>query len=256
MRHQHVPVLERVRGLFGEILEEKRLRDAEVSVRVVPLTPEEAIGRPARPDFPIVLGKERVIEASVLGARGQAFTDSPAEFEGTLQEVLRFGLKTSQERAVFIASLNAALRHLGLVQGTVHCKDEDPERCAVEIADVLSRGFGEVPVGLIGLNPAIAQRLVERFGVANVRITDLDPDNVGGRRFGVEIWDGSRRTEELVDASPVVVFPGTTLVNGTFDGIWELIQTRARRYLVYGMTAAGVCQLMGIERVCPCGRDN
>jgi hypothetical protein len=51
------------------------------------------------------------------------------------------------------------------------------------------------------------------------------------------------------------VFTGTTLVNGTFDDIWRLIGARGKAYLVYGMTAAGVCRLLGVDRICPCGRD-
>jgi uncharacterized protein (DUF4213/DUF364 family) len=157
---------------------------------------------------------------------------------------------------VFVASLNAVLNHLGMVKGAVHCKDDEPERCAVEIADTIARRFGRGTVGLIGLNPAIAERLVERFGVAGVRITDLDRDNVGSRKFGVEIWDGNDRTEELIGVSDVVLLTGTTLVNGTFDHILELIATHDKRYVVYGMTAAGVCGLTGIDRICPCGRDS
>ncbi len=256
MSKQRVPILKRARMVFAEIVENEHLAESEVSVRVIPLTAEEAIGRPWRQDFPIIIGKERVIEARFHGTKGQAYTDSPQEFEGTLEDVLNLALVTNQSRAVLIASLNAVLNHLGMVEATVHCKDEDPERCALEIAETVSRRFGTVSVGLIGLNPAVAERLVDRFGADRVRITDLDPDNVGRERFGVTIWDGNDRTEDLVDASDVVVFTGTTLVNASFDGIWELIRTRMKHYLVYGMTAAGICRLMNIDRICPCGRNS
>ena len=249
------PILERVKLQFAEILEREHLSETEVAVRVVPLTPEEAIGRPERRDFPIIVGKERVIEAILLGTRGQAVTDSPEEYTGTLSEIVELDLSANQKRAVFIAALNATLAHLGLVGGTVHCKDEDPERCAVEIAATISERFGDVTVGLIGLNPAIAERLVGEFGPSNVRITDLARDNVGKRKFGVEVWDGSDRTADLVAASDVVVLTGTTLVNATFDGIWHQVQALGKRYLVYGITAAGVCHLLDMERICPCGTD-
>ena len=248
-------ILERAKNKFEQILEKEHLDDIEVVVRVAPLTPEEAIGRPLRRDFPIIIGKERVIEADLLGTKGQAFTDSPEEYKGTLREIVSLDLSTNQERALFIASLNAALSHLGLIEATVHCKDEDPERCALEIAGTVAARCGEVSVGLIGLNPAIAERLVDRFGAGQVCITDLCADNIGGRKFGVEIWDGTNSTEDLIDTSDVVVVTGTTLVNATFDRIWELIQARGKRYLVYGITAAGVCHLTGIDRICPCGRN-
>ena len=78
-------ILERVREKFEQIVEKEYLDDIEVAVRVVPLTPEEAIGKPQRRDFPIIVGKERVIEANILGTKGQAFTDSPQEYNGTLR---------------------------------------------------------------------------------------------------------------------------------------------------------------------------
>ncbi len=248
-------ILERAKNSFGTILENERIGNVDVSVRVVPLTPEEAIGDPKRRDFPIVIGKERVIEADVLGTKGQAFTDSPQMYEGTLQGIANLELISNQERAVFIAALNATLSHLGLITGTVHCKDDDPESCALEIAETVAGRWGDVTVGLIGLNPAIAERLVEKFGPERVRLTDLCRDNVGKKKFGVEVWDGVTRTTDLVRHSDVVVFTGTTLVNATFDSIWESIRTLGKHYLVFGITAAGVCHLLGFDRICPCGRD-
>jgi hypothetical protein len=141
------------------------------------------------------------------------------------------------------------------VGATVHCRDDDPEKCAREIADLLRARYGEVEVGLIGLNPAIAERLVDEFGKGRVRISDLNADNIGETRFGVEIWNGEERTEDLIDNSRVVLVTGTTVVNGTFDGIWNRIRARRKDCLLYGVTVAGVSELMGMERVCPCGRD-
>lgn len=70
--------LARRHGLSGEPLE-------VVSARA--LTPEEAIGTPERSDFPILKGKESMMEARFRGNRGQAFTSMPGDFRGTLEEV-------------------------------------------------------------------------------------------------------------------------------------------------------------------------
>jgi len=249
------PILARIRPQFAELSARGNLLAADVMVLGKPLTPEEAIGSPGRRDFPIIVGKERVLEASVLGSRGQAFTDSPREFEGTVQQVLDLELDTNQNRAIYIATLNAVLRHLQLATGTVHCKDEEPEQCAREIAAHLFDKHGKVDVGLIGLNPAIAERLVEAFGDAHMRITDLFEDNIGQQRFGVTVWDGATRTEDLVIASDLLVITGTTLVNDTFESILDLIELHEKSYIVYGMTAVGVGYLTGFDRMCPYGRD-
>jgi len=108
---------------------------------------------------------------------------------------------------------------------------------------------------LVGLNPAIAERLVDTFGVDHVRITDLLDDNIEQQRFGVTVWDGNTRTEELVIASDLLVITGTTLVNGTFGSILNLIEIHEKSYIVYGMTAVGVAHLIGFDRICPYGHD-
>ncbi len=241
--------------MFREIVESRNLPGVDVSVLAKPLSPEEAIGSPGRRDFPIIIGKERLVEARVLGSKGHAFTDSPREFNGTLEEVLNLELDSSQNRAIYMATLNAALNHLNMAEATVHCRDDEPDECALTIADFIREEYGRVRVGLIGLNPAIAERLVDAFGTDNVRITDLSGDNIGKQKYGVEIGDGNECTEELIDSSDMVVITGTTLVNGTFDRIWIRVRERDKHCLVYGVTAAGVAELIGFDRICPCGRD-
>jgi hypothetical protein len=247
--------LERARGLFRAIAAEAGLTEADVSVLAKPLTPEEAIGTPGRRDFPILVGRERVVEARVGEGRGHAFTDTAREFVGRLSEVIERPLDDNGGRAVYVAALNATLVHLGRIQGAVHCRDDDPELCGAEIAESVGRRVGEQGVvGLIGFNPAIADHLVGRFGSQRVRITDLNPSNIGERKFGVEVWDGGTRTDDLIDAADLVLFTGSTLVNGSFDAIDERVRSRNKIGLVYGVTAAGVAELLGYERTCPYGR--
>ncbi len=247
-------MLEQTRIKFKEILKKHNLPEENVTILVKELTPEEAIGAPGRRDFPIVKGKERMLEAEVLDARGQAFTDSPGEFEGKLKDVAEMELTTSRNRAVYTATLNAVLNKLGRVHGTVHCKDEEPELCATEIARYILEKYGRVEVGLIGHNPAIAEKLVDTFGPEHVRITDLDPDKIGKHIHGVEIWNGDQSSEELIRSSDVVIITGTTLINGTFDELRRLIEKHQKKYLVFGVTIAGVSALMGLNRICPYGK--
>lgn len=247
--------LECTRAMLREIAGAAGMLEADVSVLARPLTPEEAIGKPGRRDFPILVGRERVVEARVGDGRGHAFTDTAREFLGRLSEVIDLAFENSGARAIYVSALNATLGQVGRVQGAVHCKDDDPERCGTEIADQLRDRLGRHGVvGLIGLNPAIAEHLVEAFGRERVRITDLNPGNIGQEKFGVEVLNGATGTDELIEASDVVLLTGTTLVNGTFDRIWQRIAERGKAGLVFGVTAAGVCALLGFERICPYGR--
>jgi hypothetical protein len=252
--NERIPVLEQTRTRFQEIVEKHGLLGANVEVLAKPLTPEEAIGTPGRRDYPIITGKERILEATFLDSKGHAFTDAAREFTGTVAEVVDLELTSNQNRAIFVATLNALLRHLGLAEKTVHCKDDDPEECGAHIAKHLREKYGEVVVGLIGLNPAIADHLVRVFGTDGVLISDLYRENIGKERFGVEVWDGARRTPDIVNQSDVVLFSGTTLQNATFDDIWNRVQAQGKHGIVFGVTAAGTCALTGIERMCPLGR--
>jgi uncharacterized protein (DUF4213/DUF364 family) len=246
--------LEMAKSQFEKIIRENGLSDSDISVLVKTLSPEEAIGVPGRRDFPIVEGKERVVEADFQGAKAHAFTDAPKEFIGKLKDVIAMPLADSGRRAIFIATMNAVLKHSKIIETTLHCKNEEPEQCAVEIASHICNTLGSKKVGLIGLNPAILEALSRTFGSENIRITDLNRENIGSVKYGVHVWDGITMTEKLVQESDIVLMTGTTLVNGTFERIWSAVRQYDKDYLVYGVTSAGVCSLTGLNRICPYGR--
>jgi len=246
--------IERSRQPFRALIHEQGLAAAEVTVRARPLSSEEAIGEPGRRDFPLLKGKERLVEAVIEEARGHAFTDSPREFTGSVEELLSLPLSDTRDRGLYLAALNAAFRHAGRVKGTVHCRDDDPERCAGQIATEVEATLRWERIGLIGFNPALAEELARRFGVDRLRLTDLDPDNIGAERFGIPIWDGESRAEELIRWADGVLLTGTTFVNGTFDPLWKTIVATRTPAILFGVTAAAMAHLFGFERLCPCAR--
>jgi uncharacterized protein (DUF4213/DUF364 family) len=243
-----------LRERFTQLAQSHDLLDTDVTVLVRTLSPEEAIGKPGRRDFPIVVGKERVIEAEFQGAKAHAFTDTPKEFIGKLREAITPPLLDNGGRAVFVAVMNAVLKHLRIIRSTLHCRDKEPEQCAKEISVHIREKHGAQKVGLIGLNPALLESFSDTFGAEKVKVTDLDEQNIGAVRYGVEVWDGNIMAEPLAENSDLILVTGTTFVNGTFDRIWKAIQLYQKEYLIYGVTAAGICELMGLNRICPYGR--
>jgi len=241
--------LERTRKPFAETVRRWDLSTAAVTVRARPLSPEEAIGNPGRRDYPLLKGRERLIEARIGTARGHAFSDAPREFTGSLRAVLELPLDNTRDRGIYVATLNAVLNHCGEIDRTVHCRDDEPERCAQVIAENLKRRWERV--GLIGLNPAIADELIRCFGPDRMRLTDLDPDNVGARRSGVPVWDGRKEYEKLIRSSDGVMVTGTAFVNGTFDAIWHVLRQYNRPFILYGVTASGIAHLFKFEHLCP-----
>lgn len=244
-------ILNKLRAAFVELVDEHDLRSEAVEITASPLSPEEAIGRTGRKDFPLVSGRERLVQARFRAARGVAFTDMPADYSATLGEVLALDLDDNGKRAFFVASLNAVCRHLFDDLKTAHCKDDAPVRCGRDMAADLLERFGRVRVGVVGLNPAIVEGLAAAFGPENVFVADMDLAKVGTTVAGVRIHNGRSQTGALFEFAEVVLATGTTLANATADGIVARAERRGVPLLFYGVTCAAAAQLLGFERMCP-----
>ncbi|HPU30557.1 MAG TPA: DUF364 domain-containing protein [Syntrophorhabdaceae bacterium] len=210
-----------------------------------PLTPEEAIGRPDRTDFPLLKGKEFMIEATFRDAKGQAFTDMPGNFQGTLQDLLSLELKNNFERALFIAGFNAVMRYFGRVADTIHCKDNEPKACAEKFHTFIMEHFKRPKIAFIGYQPAMIERLSASF---ELRVVDLDKDNISANRFGV-IIEGPESTLDVVDWSDIILATGSTCVNNTIVNFLN-----KKPVIFYGVTIAGFASVYGYKRFCPYGR--
>ena len=244
------PAIENIKGEFRKIVTEHNFGSEPIEVTVGTLTAKEAIGSPSRQDYPLLEGREVMIEAKFKDSFGQAFTDRPNEFKGSVNDVLEMPLDTTDSRAVFDASLNAMMAYLGRVTGVRHCHDEEPEKCAAEMALYLLEKYGRVKVGMIGYQPAILENLVTALGAANVRCTDLNPKNIGTKKLDAEIWDGHTDTERLISWCDIVLATSSTIVNATYDDIKTLADTYGKRLIIFGVTGAGVAALLGLERLC------
>jgi len=234
----------RMKHKFLDLVEENQLGAVPIRVSVRGLTPEEAIGTPEDRDYPLVKGRERLLEAEILGSRGQAFTDTPGNFSGTLKEVALLQLTDNRSRAVFIAALNALMRHLGLIEKTIHCKDASPPLCALDLVKHVQKNFGNPRVAMIGFQPRMAQALDKTFAL---RVMDLDEDNIGQTKSGVLI-EGPDRTRKNIAWCNLALVTGSTVVNGTVD---KLLSSKPT--LFFGVTIAGPAVLLGLNRYCPYG---
>lgn len=231
---------------FKNIVNDNGFLDDEVKVKGKALKPEEAIGNTERKDFPIIKGKEKLLEADFRGAKGQAFTDMPYSFEGTLKHIVEMPLKTNFDTAVYIATLNAVCRYLKLTDKTIHCKDGEPEVCALEFVDYIKNKYGNPKISMIGYQPAILQNLAKNF---NVRIVDLDSDTIGKIKYNVLVEDGNKCTDDLLDWCDIVIATGSTIANKTITNF--LID---KPTVFFGTTLAGAASLMKLERFCPCSK--
>lgn len=229
---------------FREIVDEQDLSTEEVSIAITSLTPEESIGSPKRRDFPLLTGKEAMVEATFRGSKGQAFTLSRATFSGSLEEIVTLDLRDDYNKALFIASLNAVLKSLGRIERTVHCKNEEPEECAGHMAKYFLAHYPRARVVLIGYQPAILENLA-KAGV-RLRVLDLNPENIHTCRYGVEVEDGVAAYRDATKWAEVLLVTGSTLANGTIEDFLCL----EKEVLFYGNTIAGAAYLLGLSRLC------
>lgn len=235
---------EDIKERFFNLIKEKDLMSSKVQVvSARTLTPQEVIGKPERDDFPLLKGKEIMLQADFKGSLGQAFTDIPGNYNGTLQEVLAMPLDNNFKRAVFIATLNAVLRYLNYISKTVHCKDKEPGECAAHLVDYIKERFDNPRIAFIGMQPAIMEALTAQF---KIRVVDLDPDNVGQKKCGVLIEDVAH-TKEILSWADLILATGTTVVNDTLTPLLT-----EKPIIFYGVTIAGVAYLKGYEQYCFC----
>jgi len=235
-------LFEQLKCRLSAIMEDNGFGNEPINVKVKALKPEEAIGNPEDKDYPIIKGKERMMEADFKGSRGQAFTDMYGDFAGTLAEVSAMKLENNYRRAIFLATLNAVTRSLGVVGNTVHCKDDQPPQCAKELVSYMKENFGRPRVALVGLQPRMVEALAQAF---ELRVTDMDPDNVGHTKFGVAIG-GPDETVGNIAWCDVALVTGTTLTN---DSIRELLMNKPTVF--YGVTIAAPAHFLNLTRFCP-----
>lgn len=236
---------EEIKEKFCKLIKGDEVWSSRINVvNIRPLTPQEAIGSPERDDFPLLKGKEVMIQADFRGSLGQVFTDMPGNYSGTLREVFEMPLTNNFQRAIFAASINAVLRHFGFISKTVHCRDKEPGECAAHLTPYILKHFSKPRIAFIGFQPAMITTLSLDF---EIRASDLDQDNIGKRKAGVFI-ESISKTKEILSWADIIFATGTTAVNNTLSAL--LIN---KPVVFYGVTISGIAFLMGYKQYCFCG---
>ncbi len=242
-------ILAAVRDRAVDVWKQEDILGQSVQVMAGPLTVKQAIGVPDGNDFPIQKGKEKLMEAVIGDARGQAFTDDFGTFSATLGEIAGLSLDSNFNRSVFVAAFNAAMRSLGRVDNTVHCKDCGPRDCAAKLPEYVRHSYGNPRITQVGFQPAMIEAMGKTF---ELRVLDLDPDNVGQVRRGVLV-EGEDTAAEAIEWAELLMVTGTTLANATIDDFIDAegVGVTGAPVLFYGTTIAAACDLMGWNRFCP-----
>ncbi len=236
-------------ALISILKKQEELKKLNLNVTSRALKNEEAIGNPTRTDFPLLQGKEVLLQVDIDGGLGQAFTSAPVAYQGNIEGILDFPSDEIGNNALFVATLNAIAHKLGLVEKTKHCINDQPEQCGQKISANIKEKYGLCNIGIIGYQPAIIENCVKVFGAERVKVTDLDVDTVGTTSYGVKILDGMTDTKQLIDFADLLLITGTVLANNTFGGIKDMIGQKP--YYFFGTTCAALAHFYNVYRLCP-----
>jgi hypothetical protein len=239
-------MLEELRRIWHSRVQKYNLEKRQASITMHPLKPEEAIGKPSRNGYALMKGRETIIEARVEGAIGHAFTDEPSEYTGSLDQFTTLPLDGNGARARLVAVINATYQFLRFVDGTKHCRDDGPEHCGAKMADYLTRIYSpDSKLLVIGFQPAIVYHMSRKF--RNVRVTDMDNDNIGRSIHGLTI-ESSVRNKAVIESSNLILATGSSLVNGSIDDIVKWVLGKPLYF--YGVSIAAAAYEFNLNRLC------
>ncbi len=207
-------------------------------------------------DYALIRGPEIMLECRFLDSIGQVFTVAPKSYSGRLADVLSLDLDNVFNRGLFYAVASAVLKHLGLVERTMHCRGCKPRECGKLLTRMLMERYGlSAKILHIGYQPGHVEELwcVYRD---NLLVTDLSKDIVWRVKNNRLVYDGLDNNV-YIGFVDVVVATASSIVNNTFWNILENTYIRSREIIVYGVTSVPLLKLLEnklpykIEFFCP-----
>lgn len=233
---------EKLREALRDEIQKHNLSGQNISIRCKALSASEAIGKPEHNDYPIIKGKEVMVEAVFEGAKGQAFADEFENADYLVDDLLKIRLNSNKRRASFISGLNAVFRYLNICDKTIHCKDAEPKECA----DHLNKAIGSLNnVLLVGYQPRFFEMLASHY---NLRVVDLDQDNIGSNISGVVI-ESPEMTPNAINWCDLIFATGSTVVNGTITNFLN----QDKPAIFYGVTISAAAKILNLNTYCHCG---
>lgn len=232
-------IYEKLKNALRKEIERSKLSGKGVSIRCRALSAEEAIGKPEHDDYPIIKGKEVMVEAIFEKSKGQAFSDEFENANYKVDDLLDIELNTNRKRASFISGINAVFRHLGICDKSIHCKDTEPEICAKKLLETIGP---RKKILIVGYQPRFLEALASKH---NIRVVDLDKDNVGREISGVVI-EQPEIAFGAISWCDMIFATGSTVVNGTIT----YFLNQDVPVLFYGVTISATAKILNLNNYC------
>ena len=188
---------------------------------------------------------ERRVEVNFRGTVGQAFTETPREFTGTIREVLERPFEGKGLDCVLVAMINAVMGHYDYIRGTCHCDRDGHESCGSKYRGYVQSLYEGAKIVIVGYQAFILRSLVH--GKGTVWTMDRDYNNITKLRHDNVITNsGFENREAAKKWADLFICSGSMVCNGTLE---QWIDTGVPT-VFYGVTIAGVAKLLNLRRIC------
>ena len=216
------------------------------TVSVTPSAEPEKTLRPENDPPSTVARPEYCVTATLCGVKGEAYTEEPTGFSGTLRQALHILPTEKGISAVTIAALNAAVNYLGLAPGTFPEGEEAHFRYADALCRYVTEHFGKSNIILVGYDGYLVKRFVEEG--LDFWTMDRDPDHISQNRFHHVVVNNAKRNRESSFVwGKYFIVTGSTLCNGTILPYLD----SDKEVLFYGITGAGAATLLHLPWFSP-----
>ena len=207
--------------------------------------PEKTL-RPENDPPSTVAHPEYAVTAELCGVKGEAYTEEPEDFTGTLQQALEIPPTEKGISAVTIAALNAAMSLLKKAPGMFPEGEEARVRYADALCRYVTEHFGKENIILVGYDGYLVKRFMDEG--LDFWTMDRDPDHIAQDRFHHVVVNNAKRNRESSFVwGKYFIVTGSTLCNGT---ILHYLNS-GRELLFYGITCAGAATLLNLPWFSP-----
>lgn len=207
--------------------------------------PEETL-RPENDPPSTVARPEYCVTAAIRGVKGEAYTEMPSDFQGTLAQALKIAPSEKGISAVTAAALNAAVSCLTETPGVFPADPQYHFRYADDLCRYMTEHYKGRKIVLVGYDGYIVKRFMEEG--LNFWTLDMNPDHISQERFHHVIVNGAKRNRESSLAwGDIFLVTGSTLCNGTIIPYLD----SGKELLFYGITCAAAAALLSLPWFAP-----
>lgn len=205
--------------------------DSEPEQTLVPQ--EERLSRVRKPEYRVT--------AVFRDVKGEAYTETPASFSGTLEEALSLQPGERGLDARMVASVNAVMHYLGFAPGIWPEDAQSRMQHADRLCSHITEHYGKDHIVLIGYDGYLVKRFMEEG--LDFWTLDRDPEHITKDRFHHVIVNSGRYNREAAFAwGRILIVTGSTLCNGT---IVQYLNS-GKELLFYGVTIGGAAALLDL----------